>query len=137
MVCCLAGGALGSAEPPLRTGTIILGVPRAQFVVLGADRLWTNALAKPGDLPWDRRGRQVKIARHASLPLAIAAAGLGTLGPQQDTMAYIGELIARASASTPSSSGYVPRFTRRFERCASPLAARWRPIHPMPRPGRA
>ena len=109
MVCCLAGAALGSAEPPLRTGTIILGVPRAQFVVLGADRLWTNALAKPGDPPWDRRGQQVKIARHGSLPLAIAAAGLGTLGPQQDTMAYIGELITPLDRSSLGFDAIIER----------------------------
>jgi len=33
-------------EPPLRTGTIIMGVPRTSFVVLGADRLWSNALPR-------------------------------------------------------------------------------------------
>ena len=39
---------------------------------------------RPGDSPSERRGRQVKIALHESLPLAVAAAGLATLGPQQD-----------------------------------------------------
>ena len=90
----------GPRETALRTGTIIIGVPRAEFVVLGADRLWTNALPRPGDAPWERRGQQVKIARHASLPLAIAAAGLGTLGPQQDTVAYIRELITPLDRSS-------------------------------------
>jgi hypothetical protein len=85
---------------PLRTGTIILGVPRAQFVVLGADRLWTNALPRSGDASWERRGQQVKIARHPSLPLAVAAAGLGTLGPGQDTVAYIRELITPLDRSS-------------------------------------
>jgi hypothetical protein len=106
---CLAGGAPGSAEPPVRAGTIIIGVPRAQFVVLGADRLWTNALAKPGDALWDRQGRQVKIARHPSLPLAIAAAGLGALGPRQDTVAYIGELITPVDRSGLDFDAIVER----------------------------
>ena len=37
------------AEPELRAGTIIMGVPRAHFVVLGADRFWTSALPRPDD----------------------------------------------------------------------------------------
>jgi hypothetical protein len=60
---------LARAEPELRTGTIIIGVPRAQFVILAADRLWSTALPRPGDSPSERRGRQVKIALHESLPL--------------------------------------------------------------------
>jgi hypothetical protein len=103
------GAAATRAEPPLRTGTIVLGIPRAQFVVLGADRLWTNALAKPGDAPWDRQGQQVKIARHPSLPLAVAAAGLGTLGPRQDTVAYIRELITPLDRSSLDFDTIVER----------------------------
>lgn len=102
---CLVALAIGpTPATPLRTGTIVIGVPRAQFVVLGADRLWTNALPRSGDAPWERRGQQVKIARHPSLPLAVAAAGLGTLGPEKDTVAYVRELI------TP-----VDRASLRFE----------------------
>ena len=91
---CLVSATLARAEPELRGGTIIIGVPRAQFVVLGADRLWSTALPRPGDTPSERRGRQVKIALHESLPLAVAAAGLATLGPEQDTVGYIRQLIA-------------------------------------------
>jgi hypothetical protein len=105
----LAGVAAERPAPPLRTGTIILGIPRAQFVVLGADRLWTNPLAKPGDAPWDRRGQQVKIARHPSQPLAIAAAGLSMLGPQQDTVAYIRELITPLDRSSLDFDTIVER----------------------------
>jgi hypothetical protein len=90
----LVGVEAGPAEPPLRTGTIIMGVPRDRFVVLGADRLWSNALPKIDDPPSERQGRQVKIAVHDSLPLAIAAAGIATLGPEQDTIAHIRRLIA-------------------------------------------
>jgi hypothetical protein len=90
---CLVSATLARAEPELRTGTIIIGVPRAQFVVLGADRLWSTALPRPGDPLSERRGRQVKIALHESLPLAVAAAGLAALGPEQDTVAYIRQLI--------------------------------------------
>jgi hypothetical protein len=97
------------AGPMVRTGTIILGVPRADFVVLGADRLWTNALAKPGDAPWERRGQQVKIARHPSLPLAVAAAGLGALGPEQDTVAYIRELITPVDSASLDFDTIVER----------------------------
>jgi hypothetical protein len=106
---CLAGAAFAGAEPPIRTGTIIIGVPRPHFVVLGADRLWTNALAKPGDPPWDRQGRHVKIARHPSLPLAVAVAGLGTLGPQRDTVAYVSELIASLDRSALRFDAIVER----------------------------
>jgi hypothetical protein len=106
---CLVGAAFAGAEPPLRTGTIIIGVPRSHFVVLGADRLWTNALTKPGDPPWDRQGRHIKIARHPSLPLAVAVAGLGTLGPQQDTVAYVGELIASLDRSALRFDAIVER----------------------------
>src|SRR6185312_3988915 len=84
----------GPVHPPLRTGTIVMGVPRDQFVVLGADRLWSNALPKIDDPPAERQGRQVKIAVHDSLPLAIAAAGIATLGPEQDTIEHIRTLIA-------------------------------------------
>ena len=70
----------GPGQPPLRTGTIVMGVPRDGFVVLGADRLWSNALPRSDDPPSERQGRQVKIAVHDSLPLAIAAAGIATLG---------------------------------------------------------
>jgi hypothetical protein len=74
---CLLSATLARAEPELRRGTIISGVLRAQFVVLGADRVWSTALPRPGDSPSERRGRQVKIALHESLLLAVAAAGLG------------------------------------------------------------
>lgn len=94
----LSPGALRT-EPPLRTGTIILGVPRDHFVVLGADRLWSNALPRAGDPPSERQGRQVKIAVHDSLPLAVAAAGIATLGPEQDTVEHIRQLIAPLDAS--------------------------------------
>ena len=84
----------GPGQPPLRTGTIIMGVPRDRFVVLGADRLWSNALPKIDDPPSERQGHQVKIAVHDSLPLAIAAAGIATLGAEQDTIEHIRTLIA-------------------------------------------
>ena len=87
------------AEPPLRTGTIIMGVPRTSFVVLGADRLWSSALPRLDDSPSQRQGRQAKIAMHDSLPLAIAAAGIATLGPEQNTVEHIGHLIAPLEAS--------------------------------------
>ena len=119
---CLVAISFGSTQAaPLRTGTIIIGVPRSTFVVLGADRLWTNALPKSGDAPWDRRGQQVKIARHPSLPLAIAAAGLGTLGPGQDTVAYIRELI------TPLDRSGL-RFEAVVERVRPSLHAKLRAI---------
>jgi hypothetical protein len=91
---CLGAWGLAQAAPALRTGTIIMGVPRASFVVLGADRLWSNALPRFDDLPSERQGRQVKIAVHDSLPLAIAVAGIATLGPEQDTVEHIRRLIA-------------------------------------------
>ena len=87
------------SEPPLRSGTIVMGVPRDHFVVLGADRLWSNALPRAGDPPSERQGRQVKIAVHDSLPLAVAAAGLATLGPEQDTVEHIRRLISAVDAS--------------------------------------
>jgi hypothetical protein len=90
----LVGVDAGPSQPPLRTGTIVMGVPRDGFVVLGADRLWSNALPKIDDPSSERQGRQVKIATHDSLPLAIAAAGLATLGPEQDTVEHIRTLIA-------------------------------------------
>jgi hypothetical protein len=105
-----AGGA--QAEPELRTGTIVLGVPRADFVVLGADRLWTNALAKPGDPLWKRQGPQGKIVIHRSLPLAIAVAGLSTLGEEQDAVSYVRELIAPLDASSLHFDPLVERLGR-------------------------
>jgi hypothetical protein len=95
----LVSPGLGTGLPELRTGTIIMGVPRAHFVVLGADRLWSNALPRADDLPTERQGRQVKIAVHESLPLAVAAAGIATLGPEQDTVEHIRRLIARLDRS--------------------------------------
>ena len=106
---CLASLSPGGTVPPPRAGTIIIGIPRAHFVVLGADRLWTNALPKPGDPSWERRGQQVKIVRHGSLPLAVAAAGLATLGPRQDTMEYIRELITPVDQSSLSFETIVGR----------------------------
>lgn len=100
LLCAAAASPAHTAEPPPRAGTIIVGIPRAHFVVLGADRLWTSALARPTDPAWERRGQQVKIARHDSLPLAIAAAGLATLGPRQDTVDYIRELITPLDRSS-------------------------------------
>jgi hypothetical protein len=94
-----AGRDAARGEPPLRTGTIIMGVPREHFVVLGADRLWSNALPKVDDGPSDRQGREVKIAVHDSLPLAVAVAGIATLGPEQDTVEHIRRLIASLDAS--------------------------------------
>jgi hypothetical protein len=76
-----------------------MGVPRAGFVVLGADRLWSNALPRLDDGPSERQGRRVKIAVHDSLPLAIAAAGIATLGPEHDTVEHIRRLIAPLDAS--------------------------------------
>ena len=95
----LLGLGPASTAPPLRTGTIIMGVPRDRFVVLGADRLWSNALPKVDDPLSERQGRQVKIAIHPSLPLAIAAAGIASLGPEQDTVEHIRRLIAPLDAS--------------------------------------
>jgi hypothetical protein len=95
----LAGLDLGSSELPLRTGTIVMGVPRDRFVVLGADRLWSNALPKVDDPPGERQGRQAKIAIHPTLPLAIAVAGIASLGPEQDTVEHVRRLIAPLDAS--------------------------------------
>jgi hypothetical protein len=67
--------------------------------VIGADRLWTDALAKPGDPPWERRGAQGKIAVHPSLPLAIGVAGLATLDAERDSVSYVRELITPLGAS--------------------------------------
>jgi hypothetical protein len=106
---CLAGTSSGRPEPPLRAGTIVIGIPRENFVVLGADRLWTSALPKPGDPSWERRGQQVKIARHDSLPLAVAAAGLATLGPRQDTVEYVRELITPLDGASLSFDAIVGR----------------------------
>jgi len=106
---CLVSTTLAQAEPTLRTGTIIMGVPRSAFVVLGADRLWTNALPKPEDPPSKQRGRQGKIALHGSLPLAVAAAGLATLGSEQDTVDYTRELITRLDKSSLNFDTIVER----------------------------
>jgi hypothetical protein len=51
----------------------------------------------------------VKIARHDSLPLAVAAAGLGTLGPRQDTVEYIRELITPLDGASLSFDAIVGR----------------------------
>jgi hypothetical protein len=106
---CLVSTALAQAEPTLRTGTIVMGVPRSAFVVLGADRLWTNALPKPEDPPWERQGRQRKIALHGSLPLAVAAAGLATLGSERGTVDYIRELITPLDKSSLDFDTIVDR----------------------------
>ena len=54
----LLSPSVSPSEPPLRSGTIVMGVPRDQFVVLGADRLWSNALPRPAIRPRnDRAGR--------------------------------------------------------------------------------
>src|SRR5262245_42028690 len=90
----LLGPSVWRTEPPLRTGTIVMGVPRARFVVLGADRLWTNALPKVDDGPAERQGRRAKIAVHDSLPLAVAVAGIASLGPEHDTVEHVRRLIA-------------------------------------------
>jgi hypothetical protein len=90
----LIGLEAAPGDPPLRTGTIVMGVPRDRFVVLGADRLWSNALPKVDDPPSERQGRQAKIAVHETLPLAVAVAGIASLGPEQDTVQRIRTLIA-------------------------------------------
>ena len=108
----LASAVGAHAAPELRAGTIVLGVPRADFVVVGADRLWTNALAKPGDPPWERRGRQGKIVLHRSLPLAVAAAGLSTLDEGQDTVSYVEKIIAPLDASSLDFGRLVERLRR-------------------------
>jgi hypothetical protein len=105
----LASPTLAGADRELRAGTIVVGVPRAQFVVLGADRLWTKVLPKPGDTPWERQDRRMKIALHGSLPLAVAVAGLATLGPDQDTVAYVRELITPLDAGSLSFDAIVAR----------------------------
>jgi hypothetical protein len=117
----LASPSLAGAAAELRSGTIVVGVPRAQFVVLGADRLWTKVLPKPGDTPWERQDRRQKIALHGSLPLAVAVAGLATLGPGQDTVAYVRELIAPLEASSLT-------FDTILERLRAPLEASLRAV---------
>ena len=109
------GPVLAGAEPELRAGTIVMGVPRAQFVVLGADRLWTKVLPKPQDAPWERQDRRTKIAVHASLPLAVAVAGLATLGPEQDAVAYVGELIAPLDSASLTFEAVVARLRTPLE----------------------
>ncbi len=96
-------------EPPVRTGTIIMGVPRTSFVVLGADRLWINALPKVDDPLAERQGRRPKIAVHDSLPLAVAVAGIASLGPEQDTLEHVRRLIAPLDASRLSFDAIVER----------------------------
>ena len=95
----LAGLSARRDEPPLRTGTIIMGVPREHFVILGADRLWTNALPGADAPPAERQGREVKIAVHRSLPLAVAVAGIASLGPEHDTVEHIRRLITPLDTS--------------------------------------
>jgi hypothetical protein len=97
------------AEPPLRTGTIIMGVPRDRFVILGADRLWSNALPKVDDPLSERQGRRMKVAVHPSLPLAIAAAGIASLGPEQDTVEHLRRLIAPIDAAHLEFDAIVER----------------------------
>ena len=104
-----AGSALSRVDSPMRAGTIVVGIPRADFVVLGADRLWTSVLPRPGDAPWERQGRKVKIAVHERLPLAIAVAGLSTLGPRQDTIEHVRELIAPLDRSSLDFDALVER----------------------------
>ena len=62
----------GPGQPPLRTGTIVMGVPRDGFVVLGADRLWSNALPRSDDPPSDgksaRRFCHRAVLRHGEGP---------------------------------------------------------------------
>jgi hypothetical protein len=103
----LVGPSVRCAEPPLRTGTIIMGVPREHFVVLGADRLWTNALPRADAAPAERQGRVVKIAVHRSLPLAVAVSGIASLGPEHDTVEHVRRLIAPLDASNISFDALV------------------------------
>jgi hypothetical protein len=111
----LASPSLAGAAAELRSGTIVLGVPRAQFVVVGADRLWTKVLPKPGDTPWERQDRRTKIALHGSLPLAVAVAGLATLGPDHDTVAYVRELITPLDAASLTFDAIVERLRQPLE----------------------
>jgi hypothetical protein len=103
----LIGFEAAPVDPPLRTGTIVMGVPRDRFVVLGADRLWSNALPKVDDPPSERQGRQLKIAVHEKLPLAVAVAGIASLGPEQDTVERIRALIAPLDRSRLHFDGIV------------------------------
>jgi len=111
----LASPSLADAAAELRAGTIVMGVPRAHFVVLGADRLWTKVLPKPGDTPWERQDRRMKIALHGSLPLAVAVAGLATLGPAQDTVAYVRELITPLDVASLAFDTIVERLRPHLE----------------------
>lgn len=108
---CLSSASPANADPELRTGTIVIGVPRARFLVLGADRLWSNGLPRPNDPPWQRRGRQVKIAVHETLPLTVAAAGLATLGPERDTVEYIRELITPLDRASQTVRAVIPGYS--------------------------
>ncbi len=112
----LASPSLAGGAAELRSGTIVLGVPRAQFVVVGADRLWTKVLPKPGATPWERQDRRTKIALHGSLPLAVAVAGLATLGPAQDTVAYVHELITPLDASSLTFETILERLRQPLQR---------------------
>jgi hypothetical protein len=112
----LASPSLAGAAAELRSGTIVLGVPRAQFVVVGADRLWTKVLPKSGDAPWERQDRRMKIALHGSLPLAVAVAGLATLGPAQDTVGYVRELITPLDAPSLTFDTIVERLRQPLQR---------------------
>jgi hypothetical protein len=117
----LASPSFAGAAAELRSGTIVLGVPRAQFVVIGADRLWTKVVPKPRDAPWERQDRRMKIALHGTLPLAVAVAGLATLGPPLDTVAYVRELITPLDAASLTFEAIV-------ERLREPLQASLREV---------
>jgi hypothetical protein len=63
----------------------------------------------------------MKIALHGSLPLAVAVAGLATLGPAQDTVAYVRELLTPLDASRLTFDAIV-------ERLRAPLQGRLREV---------
>src|SRR4029453_2529351 len=76
-----------------------MGGGGADLVVLGADRLWSNALPRLDDGLGERQGRQVKIAVHDSLPLAVAVAGMPPPGPERATVEHVRQLIAQLDGS--------------------------------------
>jgi hypothetical protein len=116
LVLLLASPSLAGPAAELWSGTIVLGVPRAQFVVIGADRLWTKVVPKRGEAPWERQDRRMKIAVHDSLPLAIAVAGLATLGSTHDTVAYVRELITPLDASSLTFESIAERLREPLQR---------------------
>lgn len=82
-------------SPLLLSGTIIMGIQRPSFVVLGADQLehGHDAFGRP----YEAFNR--KIVLHPKLPLALATAGYANFSTQRKTIEHLEEVIGRISES--------------------------------------